>query len=161
MRRSSSAEPVAGALRTPDVGTRGSAASAADPSRWESRAAARSRPNAIDDGAQIRRLVALWLTQLASVAATAPHVCAHDDGEPVPKTSAANSTLPPVTADDIAGDADDEQVAEACRNQLCGTRESEQPSTMANGLRRPGTTSDVAPFCNEARLPSRRRVSAS
>src|SRR6266446_72525 len=88
------------------------------------------RPDAIDDGAQIGRLVALRLAQLLQRRgySTALRV-SHDDGATIlPATRMTNRSPKPWP-----------------KMSSAGTRESEQPSTMANGCcPAPGRPPDAA-----------------
>ncbi len=114
------------------------------------------RPDAIDDGAQIGGLVALRLVQLLQRGGHCAALgVAYHDGQARPEHLGRKLDAPHLRRrDDIAGDADDEEVAKALPKDQLGGNAGVGTSTMANGCcPGPGRPPEAAPFSTKRRFP--------
>ena len=115
------------------------------------------RPDAIDDGAQIRGLVILRLAQLLQCCGYGPALrVSHDDRQP--RFEALGRELDAAhlrRRDDIARDADDEQVAKTLAEDELGwnARIGTAKYDGERLLPRAGTASRRCPVFHEAPIP--------
>ena len=144
--------------RRPDVGARGLRGERRGIVRqWRVEQRLDRRPDAIDDGAQIRGLVALRLAQLLQRCGYGTALrMSHDDGQP--RFEALGRELDAAhlrRRDDIARDADDEQVAKTLAEDELGwnARIGTAKYDGERLLPRAGTASRRCPVFHEAPIP--------